>query len=87
VKEKVKKAKPTSRGTTVTERVVLFGITTLLAAAVCVRLGFWQLDRLGERRAETRGAGRGDAPSLSMQRCATRTPAPRIGARYRAWGC
>ncbi|MEQ1693653.1 MAG: SURF1 family cytochrome oxidase biogenesis protein, partial [Gemmatimonas sp.] len=51
-----------------TKRVVLFGITSLLAAAVCVRLGFWQLDRLGERRAKNALVlDRGAAPALSMQ--------------------
>ena len=33
-------------------RTVLFGIVTGIAAIVCVRLGFWQLDRLAERRAK-----------------------------------
>lgn len=28
----------------------MFSLTALLVAAVCVRLGFWQLSRLGERR-------------------------------------
>lgn len=42
-------------------RTILFGALTVLAAAVCVRLGFWQLSRLHERRAKnavvsTRGA-------------------------------
>lgn len=32
-------------------RTVLFGVLAVTAAAVCVRLGFWQLSRLGERRA------------------------------------
>ncbi len=45
-------------------RVVLFGIAIVIAAAVCVRLGVWQLDRLDQRRARNalvlkRGA---DAP-------------------------
>lgn len=30
---------------------VLFGVLAVIAAAVCVRLGIWQLDRLAERRA------------------------------------
>jgi len=33
-------------------RLVLFGALTVVAAGVCVRLGFWQLDRLGTRRAK-----------------------------------
>lgn len=32
-------------------RTVLFGIVVAAAAALCVRLGFWQLDRLAQRRA------------------------------------
>jgi surfeit locus 1 family protein len=32
-------------------REVLAGVFALLVAAVCVRLGFWQLDRLEQRRA------------------------------------
>ncbi len=32
-------------------RVLLFGIVTVVAATVCVRLGVWQLDRLDQRRA------------------------------------
>ena len=32
-------------------RTLLFGVLVLAAAAGCVRLGFWQLHRLGERRA------------------------------------
>ena len=33
-------------------RIVLLGITALIIATVCIRLGFWQLDRLQQRRAE-----------------------------------
>jgi len=32
-------------------RYVLFSLVAVLAAAVCVRLGFWQLSRLAQRRA------------------------------------
>jgi surfeit locus 1 family protein len=32
-------------------RGVVAAVLVLMAAALCVRLGFWQLDRLGERRA------------------------------------
>lgn len=32
-------------------RVAVFAMVALGVAALCVRLGFWQLDRLGERRA------------------------------------
>jgi surfeit locus 1 family protein len=35
---------------TVTPRGVLATLLVVLVAAVCVRLGFWQLDRLAERR-------------------------------------
>ena len=31
-------------------RTVLFGVASVLAASVCIRLGLWQLDRLQERR-------------------------------------
>jgi surfeit locus 1 family protein len=31
-------------------RTVMFGLLTVLAAGICVRLGVWQLDRLTERR-------------------------------------
>lgn len=33
-------------------RLVVFGVLTVAAAGVCVRLGVWQLDRLEERRAK-----------------------------------
>jgi surfeit locus 1 family protein len=33
-------------------KTVVFGLLTMLAAAVCVRLGIWQLDRLAQRRAQ-----------------------------------
>jgi surfeit locus 1 family protein len=35
----------------ISTRGVLAGVAALLVAAVCVRLGFWQLDRLEQRRA------------------------------------
>jgi surfeit locus 1 family protein len=34
-----------------TGRTLLFGALVVMAAAVCVRLGIWQLDRLAQRRA------------------------------------
>ncbi len=34
-----------------TLNTVVFGIVTVAAAALCIRLGIWQLDRLTERRA------------------------------------
>ena len=33
-------------------RLIALGTLALIIAAVCIRLGFWQLDRLAERRAE-----------------------------------
>jgi surfeit locus 1 family protein len=33
-------------------RLFVFGALTIVAASVCVRLGVWQLDRLGARRAK-----------------------------------
>lgn len=33
-------------------RTVAFGLLTVIAAGVCVRLGIWQLDRLEQRRAQ-----------------------------------
>ena len=33
-------------------RIILLGIAAIAIAAVCIRLGIWQLDRLEERRAE-----------------------------------
>lgn len=50
------------------KRLVVFGILTLAAAAVCVRLGIWQLDRLDERRAKNALVlARGRAEPLSMR--------------------
>ena len=34
-----------------TGRIVAFGVLVVIAAAVCVRLGIWQLDRLAQRQA------------------------------------
>lgn len=34
------------------KRLWLFGLLTVIAASVCVRLGVWQLDRLAQRRAK-----------------------------------
>ena len=33
-------------------KTLLFGVLTVVAAAVCIRLGVWQLDRLTQRRAQ-----------------------------------
>jgi surfeit locus 1 family protein len=46
---------------------MLFLAVTALVAAVCLRLGFWQLDRLRERRAENRLAEAARAlPEVAM---------------------
>lgn len=50
------------------KRVVAFGIFTLIAASVCVRLGFWQLDRRDTRRAKNALVReRSTRPALSLQ--------------------
>lgn len=50
-----------------TLRVVLLGIVALAAAAGCVRLGMWQLDRLETRRARNALVlGRTEAPPLGL---------------------
>jgi surfeit locus 1 family protein len=46
---------------------VLFGVLTVLAAAVCIRLGVWQLDRLTQRRAQNAIVlARGTMPVVSV---------------------
>ncbi len=48
-------------------RLVLFGVLTVVAAGVCVRLGIWQLHRLDERRAKNALVlERGTAAPLAM---------------------
>ncbi len=48
-------------------RTILFGALTVVAAAICVRLGFWQLARLKERRAKNAiVAERGAMPVVSV---------------------
>lgn len=48
-------------------RTAVFGALTVLAAAVCVRLGIWQLDRLEQRKAQNViVSSRGTQPVLSM---------------------
>lgn len=48
-------------------KLVAFGLLTAVAAAVCVRLGIWQLDRLRQRRAQNAVvAARGAAPVLPV---------------------
>lgn len=44
-------------------------VGVLIVAAVCVRLGFWQLDRLAQRRALNAAiAARAEMPPLSLER-------------------
>lgn len=51
-----------------TTKTVLFGILAIVAAAVCVRLGIWQLDRLAQRRAKnTLVRSRGDSAAVSVR--------------------
>ena len=48
-------------------KTITFGVLTAIAAAVCVRLGIWQLDRLEQRRAQNAiVVARGEAPRLSI---------------------
>lgn len=48
-------------------KTIAFGVLTAVAAAVCVRLGIWQLDRLEQRRAQnTIVSSRGSAPVLDV---------------------
>ncbi len=67
-------------------RVVLFGLLTAVAAGVCVRLGFWQLDRLAERREKNalvlqRGAGEPVAMSSLRARDTSETHWQRVTVR------
>ena len=49
-------------------RLVLFGVLTVIAASVCVRLGIWQLQRLDARRMKNALVyERGRAPTLEMR--------------------
>jgi surfeit locus 1 family protein len=46
---------------------MVFGVLTVVAAAVCVRLGFWQLARLKERRGKNAVmVARGAMPAVSV---------------------
>ncbi|AMW05625.1 SURF1 family protein [Gemmatimonas phototrophica] len=48
-------------------RTIVFGLLTAATAAVCVRLGLWQLDRLSQRRAQNViVTSRGAQPPLSL---------------------
>ena len=59
-------------------RIVLFVVIAFAAAALFVRLGIWQLHRLGERRAlNALVASRLDSPAVD----ATRFSSDTLGAR------
>lgn len=61
-------------------RILLFAAIAFVAAALFVRLGFWQLHRLGERRAlNALVASRLDSAIVDASRFASDT----LGARYR----
>lgn len=48
-------------------KTLLFGVLTVIAAAVCIRLGIWQLDRLTQRRAQNAIVlARGTMPVVSV---------------------
>jgi surfeit locus 1 family protein len=48
---------------------LVFVLVAVIAAAGCIRLGFWQLDRLGQRRAmNARIASRISAPAVDVMR-------------------
>lgn len=54
-----------------TKRLWMFGVFTVLAASVCVRLGIWQLDRLHQRRTKNalvRESGAGVPLTMSALR-------------------
>jgi surfeit locus 1 family protein len=55
-----------------TRRIAIVGL--MLIAALCVRLGFWQVERLGDRRAMNRAALAARAkPALDLRASAART--------------
>ena len=61
-------------------RHVIAVILALIVAAVCVRLGIWQLDRLGERRARNaQVAARANAAPVML----TEIPADAVPERFR----
>jgi surfeit locus 1 family protein len=66
-----------------TPRGVLAAIFVLLVAGTCVRLGFWQLDRLEQRRARNAAIrAAGDLPPLRLDSAA---PALSADPRALAW--
>lgn len=57
-----------TRRTGSTTKIILFGVLSVVAAGVCVRLGIWQLARLDERRAyNAQVSARFDEPAESMR--------------------
>ena len=53
-------------------RLIGFGVLTCVAIATCIRLGFWQLDRLAQRRARnTVVTSRGAEPVVPLEAVAT----------------
>lgn len=66
-----------------TPRGILAAVFVLLVAATCVRLGFWQLDRLEQRRA--RNAAIRAAGALPPVRLDSAAPAPSADPRTLAW--
>lgn len=49
------------------KRLVAFGIFTAIAAGICVRLGFWQLDRRETRRAKNALVRERSSQNVSLQ--------------------
>lgn len=66
-------------------RLFLLGIAAAIIAAVCIRLGVWQLERLGERRADNARAAAGlmGAPIAieAVNADSTRSRAQRVDVR------
>ena len=63
-----------------TRRNILAALLAVVVAAVCVRLGIWQLQRLGERRARNAAvSARLAAPPVSLNQL----PGDPTAARYR----
>lgn len=73
------------RGGTVS--TIVFGVVALLAAALCVRLGIWQLDRLAQRRSyNAQVAARFDAGAEPLREALARDTADARWRRVRGVG-
>ena len=63
-------------------RIILLAALAITIAAVCIRLGFWQLERLAERRAENArvaaGLGASPIPVTAVSADSTRSRAQRV---------